>query len=87
MSALEQAVNHPSCFLYLLLQSILNLTFPPLYAKGGKLQPQIIAACLTGVSSAAHSVGHGFDVKIFGARSREHGLGGIWSVHMSESLS
>jgi len=40
-----------------------------------------IAAGLTGISSATHYyISHGFDMKIFGARSREHGLGGIWSV-------
>ena len=49
--------------------------------KGGKPQPQRIAAGLTGMSSATHYyISHGFDMKIFGARSREHGLGGIWSV-------
>ena len=97
MSALEQArsilrlaVNHPLRFLYLLLQSILDLIFspspPPPGAKGGKIQRQriaVIGAGLTGVSSAAHCVGHGFDVKIFEARSKEHGLGGIWSVRLT----
>jgi len=93
MSALEQArstlhlaVNHPLRFLYLLLQLILDLIFspspPPPGAKGGKIQRQriaVIGAGLTGVSSAAHYVDHGFDVKIFEARSKEHGLSGIWS--------
>jgi monoamine oxidase len=72
------------------LQSILDLIFspspPPPGAKGGKIQRQRIAvtgAGLTGVSSAAHCVGHGFDVKIFEARSKEHGLGGIWSVRLT----
>jgi hypothetical protein len=94
MSALEQArstlhlaVNHPLRFLYLLLQLILDLIFspssPPPGAKGGKIQRQriaVIGAGLTGVSSAAHYVDHGFDVKILEARSKEHGLSGIWSV-------
>lgn len=39
----------------------------------------VIGAGITGVSSAAHCVGHGFDVTLFEANSREH-LGGIWSV-------
>jgi heterodisulfide reductase subunit A-like polyferredoxin len=39
----------------------------------------IIGAGITGVSSAAHCVGHGFDVTLFEANGREH-LGGIWSV-------
>ena len=34
---------------------------------------------LTGVSAAAHVVGHGFDVTIFEADGEEH-VGGIWSV-------
>ncbi|CAI7635557.1 unnamed protein product [Penicillium pancosmium] len=39
----------------------------------------IIGAGLTGVSSAAHCIGHGFEVHIFEARGKEKGLGGIWS--------
>lgn len=34
---------------------------------------------ITGVTSAAHCVGHGFDVVIFDAGTKEQ-LGGIWSV-------
>ncbi|RHZ54871.1 uncharacterized protein CDV56_100997 [Aspergillus thermomutatus] len=46
----------------------------------------IIAAGITGVSSAAHCVGHGFDVTLFEAKGREH-LGGIWSqVNNTSSL-
>lgn len=40
----------------------------------------IIGAGLTGVSSAAHCISHGFEVKIFEAGGKEKGLGGIWSV-------
>lgn len=39
----------------------------------------IIGAGVTGVTAAAHCVGHGVDVQIFEAASRE-GLGGVWSV-------
>lgn len=40
----------------------------------------VIGAGVTGVSSAAHCVGHGFDVQLFESRNKERGLGGIWSV-------
>lgn len=46
----------------------------------------IIGAGITGVSSAAHCVGHGFDVTVFEAKSREH-LGGIWSVGSDDLIS
>lgn len=45
----------------------------------------VIGAGITGVSSAAHCVGHGFEVTIFEAKGRDH-LGGIWSVSSSEEL-
>ncbi|EHK97331.1 putative Dimethylaniline monooxygenase [Glarea lozoyensis 74030] len=44
----------------------------------GRPKIAIIGAGLTGVSAAAHCVGHGFDVQIFEAGPKEH-LGGIWS--------
>jgi hypothetical protein len=47
----------------------------------------IIGAGLTGISSAAHCVSHGFEVKIFEARGKEKGLGGIWSVSQSIAIS
>jgi hypothetical protein len=93
MSAIEEtrkvilfAIKHPLSFLYILLQRILDLVFspaPPLAKKGAKLRrPRlaVIGAGLTGVSSAAHWAGHGFDVQIFEAASKKKGLGGIWSV-------
>ena len=45
----------------------------------GRPKIAIIGAGLTGVSVAAHCVGHGFDVRIFEAGS-ENNLGGIWAV-------
>ncbi|KAJ9262879.1 hypothetical protein DTO021C3_2993 [Paecilomyces variotii] len=46
----------------------------------------VIGAGITGVSSAAHCVGHGFEVTIFEAKGRDH-LGGIWSqVNPTSSL-
>lgn len=73
--------------LYQLVQSIIDWVFsphppppstcrPPVYGK----KVAVIGAGLTGVSSAAHCIGNGVDVTIFEARSKEHGLGGIWSV-------
>lgn len=70
------------------LQAILTYIFsptpPPPTTTGSNNIPRkrvaVIGAGLTGVSSAAHCVGHGFDVQIFESRSKEKGLGGIWSV-------
>lgn len=70
------------------LQAVLTYIFsptpPPPTANGSNNLPRkrvaVIGAGLTGVSSAAHCVGHGFDVQIFESRPKEKGLGGIWSV-------
>lgn len=75
----------PIVSLYLFLQDILGFIFapaPPPPSKDKKLaRPRVavVGAGLTGVSAAAHIVGHGFDVEIFEARPKEKGLGGIWS--------
>ncbi|KAJ5679962.1 hypothetical protein N7462_008206 [Penicillium macrosclerotiorum] len=73
-------------WLYLLLQAVLNYLFapiPPPPATKNLSAPRkrvaVIGAGLTGVSSAAHCVGHGFDVQIFESRAQNEGLGGIWS--------
>lgn len=70
-------------FLYSFLQWLLDLIFapnpPPPNANLSRPKVAIIGAGLTGVSSAAHCVGHGFDVTIFEAGD-EKNLGGIWSV-------
>ncbi|KAL1985453.1 hypothetical protein VTN96DRAFT_7896 [Rasamsonia emersonii] len=82
-SILGFALKNPFSFLYLLFQRILNLIFspapPPPCSTLRRPRIAVIGAGLTGISSAAHCVGHGFDVKIFEARSKEKGLGGIWS--------
>jgi monoamine oxidase len=39
----------------------------------------IIGAGITGVTAAAHCIGHGFDVVLFEAGSEER-VGGIWTV-------
>lgn len=55
--------------------------YPP-SAKGApklnKHKIAVIGAGITGVTSAAHCIGHGFDVTLFESGPRE-GLGGIWS--------
>ena len=74
---------HPIQFLYSILQWILDRllspTPPPPHADLRRPKIAIIGAGLTGVSSASHCVGHGFDVTIFEAGD-EKSLGGIWSV-------
>jgi heterodisulfide reductase subunit A-like polyferredoxin len=82
-SGVVNPLFHPILFLYQLLQWILNTVIAPNPPpKNGELKrPKIaiIGAGLTGVSAAAHCVGHGFDVTIFEAGPRDR-LGGIWSV-------
>lgn len=74
---------NPISFLYSLLQWLLDLIFapnpPPPNAHLSRPRIAIVGAGLTGVSSAAHCVGHGFDVTLFEAGD-EKNLGGIWSV-------
>lgn len=79
---LQQLINHPITLIYDLIQTLLSYilspTPPPPNAQLGRPKIAIIGAGLTGVSSAAHCVGHGFDVTIFEAGDRES-LGGIWA--------
>jgi len=79
---LIQAINNPLSFLYQLIQAVLGWLLspapPPPNAHLGRPKIAIIGAGLTGVSSAAHCVGHGFDVRIFEAGGRKQ-LGGIWA--------
>lgn len=74
---------HPIQLLYSILQwvldKLLSPTPPPPNAHLSRPKIAIIGAGLTGVSSASHCVGHGFDVTIFEAGD-EKSLGGIWSV-------
>jgi hypothetical protein len=76
---------HPFIFLYQLWQALIDKLLspvPPLVnSELGRPKIAIIGAGLTGVSAAAHCVGHGFDVQIFEAGPKEH-LGGIWSVRI-----
>ena len=77
---------HPVIFLYTVLQHVLDKLLSPTppapHAHLSRPKIAVIGAGLTGVSSASHCVGHGFDVTIFEAGD-EKSLGGIWSVNMS----
>lgn len=91
-SSIPAVIRHPFVWtftwLYMIFQSILNRIFspvpPPPTKDSAKDLPRrrvaVIGAGLTGVSSAAHCVGHGLDVQIFESRPKDKGLGGIWSV-------
>jgi monoamine oxidase len=74
---------NPIMLAYQFLQWILNFLLspapPPPHAVLRRPRIAVVGAGLTGVSSAAHCVGHGFDVTIFETGPREQ-LGGIWSV-------
>ena len=74
---------HPIFYLYSILQWILDKLLspipPPPHAQLHRPRIAVIGAGLTGVSSASHCVGHGFDVTIFEA-GNEKSLGGIWAV-------
>jgi heterodisulfide reductase subunit A-like polyferredoxin len=80
---MENVLSHPFVFLYQvwqwLLDKLLSPTPPPPHAHLRRPEIAVIGAGITGVSSAAHCIGHGFDVQIFEAGPRQN-LGGIWSV-------
>ena len=66
------------------LSFVFSPTPPPRNAQLGHTRIAIIGAGLTGVSAAAHCIGHGFDVTIFEAGGRNK-LGGIWTQVNSTS--
>lgn len=72
----------PFFWLYTVIQWILDKIFsptpPPPGARLRRPKIAVIGAGLTGVSAAAHCVGHGFEVVLFEAEDKDH-LGGIWS--------
>lgn len=80
---------HPLMWVYQLIQwildSLLSSNPPPPNASLSRPRIAVIGAGLTGVSAAAHWVGHGFDVMIFEAGGPEN-LGGIWSVRHRQLL-
>ncbi|KAH7031649.1 monooxygenase [Microdochium trichocladiopsis] len=82
---------HPIVFVYQLLQWLIDLvlspTPPPPGANLNRPKIAIIGAGITGVTSAAHCVGHGFDVTIFEGSDEKTSVGGIWSkVNSTSSL-
>ena len=74
---------HPILFTFQLLQWLVSkvLSPTPPDPKTILARPRIavIGAGITGVTSAAHCIGHGFDVIIFEAGGEDQ-VGGIWSV-------
>ena len=80
---------HPILFIYHLIQwlleKLLSPTPPPPIIRLHRPRIAIVGAGLTGISAAAHCVGHGFDVVIFEADGKEH-LGGIWTVRLTENV-
>lgn len=84
-SQMENPLLHPLLFVYQLLQWIIDKALspnPPTYTSQlHRPRVAIIGAGITGVTAAAHCVGHGFDVIIFEGGGKEQ-LGGIWSVSL-----
>ncbi|KAF0325661.1 Baeyer-Villiger monooxygenase [Colletotrichum sp. SAR11_59] len=89
-SRVENPLFHPFLFLFQVFQwfadKIFSPTPPEPSTRLSRPKVAVIGAGITGVTSAAHCIGHGFDVVIFEAGGREN-LGGIWSkVNNSSSL-
>jgi heterodisulfide reductase subunit A-like polyferredoxin len=85
---MENPILHPLVFLYQIIQwlldKLLSPTPPPPHTQLNRPKIAVIGAGITGVSSASHCIGHGFDVQIFEAGPRKN-LGGIWSVSPNDS--
>lgn len=83
---IENPFLHPFLFVYQVLQWIIANTIAPNPPSSGRdlQRPKvaIIGAGITGITAAAHCVGHGFDVVIFEADG-EDSVGGIWTVSNS----
>lgn len=84
-TGLVNPLLHPFLFLFQIFQwltdKLLSPKPPNENARLGRNRPKVavIGAGITGVTSAAHCIGHGFDVVIFEAGSKDN-VGGIWSV-------
>jgi hypothetical protein len=80
---LRNPLFHPFLFVFQIFQWLVDLILAPTPPDPkphlGRPKIAIIGAGITGVSSAAHCIGHGFDVVIFEAGTKKS-LGGIWSV-------
>lgn len=94
IKSLDNPIRHPIRFVSEIIQWQLLFLFEVFQWFANKLfsptppgpntrlrRPKIaiIGAGITGVTSAAHCIGHGFDVTIFEAGDK-NSLGGIWSV-------
>ncbi|KAI1493521.1 monooxygenase [Biscogniauxia mediterranea] len=87
---LRNPILHPFIFIFQIWQWLADKIFSPTPPSPsthlGRPKVAIIGAGITGVTSAAHCIGHGFDVVIFEAGD-EKNLGGIWSkVNNTSSL-
>ncbi|OTA56000.1 FAD/NAD(P)-binding domain-containing protein [Hypoxylon sp. EC38] len=101
VKSLDNPVRHPFLFIYEIIQwqfewiflvfqwfadKLFSPTPPGPSTRLGRPKIAVIGAGITGVTSAAHCIGHGFDVVIFEAGD-ENSLGGIWSkVNNTSSL-
>ncbi|CAJ2513918.1 Uu.00g020370.m01.CDS01 [Anthostomella pinea] len=90
LAHLQNPLFHPFLLVFQIWQWFVDKILSPSPPEPGtqlsRPKIAIIGAGITGVSSAAHCVGHGFDVLIFEAGG-EKNLGGIWSkVNDTSSL-
>lgn len=67
----------------IVLSKLLAPDPPPPGKKLNRPRIAIVGAGLTGIASASHCVGHGFDVMLFEGGGRD-ALGGIWAVRRCE---
>ncbi|KAH6892951.1 hypothetical protein B0T10DRAFT_262684 [Thelonectria olida] len=81
-SGIANPLLHPFLFLFQIYQWLTAKLLAPYPPKSDERlsRPRIaiIGAGITGVTSAAHCVGHGFDVTIFEGGSEDN-VGGIWT--------
>ncbi|KAI1775491.1 FAD/NAD(P)-binding domain-containing protein [Hypoxylon cercidicola] len=90
VKGLDNPFFHPFLFVFEVFQWFADLIFSPT-PPGPSTQLRrpkvaVIGAGITGVTSAAHCIGHGFDVVIFEGGDKKS-LGGIWSkVNNTSSL-
>ncbi|KAK1755535.1 hypothetical protein QBC47DRAFT_380609 [Echria macrotheca] len=89
-SRIYNPILHPFLFAFQLLQWLLDKILSPSppgpRTRLSRPRVAVIGAGITGVTSAAHCIGHGFDVVIFESGPADQ-LGGIWSrVNNTSSL-
>ncbi|OSC98613.1 FAD/NAD(P)-binding domain-containing protein [Trametes coccinea BRFM310] len=80
--SLSSLVDAGSALIYMFIQHVLIFLFKwppppgPEYPKSPKGRIAIIGAGVTGISSAAHAIAHGFDVVIY---EQSDTVGGVWT--------